>query len=252
MTIIKPEHSPSINNEDALLQLVETIKQLVASSPQQLLGIKNTYSQMIYYSKAYATFLGFKSEDIIGKKTMLELYDNPNIENAILKEDDIVINEQRHLRILKINKVANNLKPYICVKSPLINPNNKQVIGILLQGFEISILNLNQYILNSYSSLQNTKQEQLPELSRRERQVIFFFMAQLTSQEIAETIHKIEGKRISKSTIDSVFNDQLYAKFLVYSRSALYDKLKSLGYDKLIPSEVLSSMSETLETISIF
>jgi hypothetical protein len=77
-------------------------------------------------------------------------------------------------------------------------------------------------------------------------------MNQLTSQEIADIIFKIEGKKISKSTIDSLFNDQLYIKFNVGSRTALYKKLEQLGYDKLIPSDVLSSTSTPLNIIHTF
>lgn len=243
-----------MTDEQFLNKIIDAIDLLVKASPQQLIGIKNSSSQMVYYSKVFADFLGIEQKQILGKKACLPLYDNPDIESTILKEDKLVRKKLKPLRVLKINKVAGTLKPYVCIKSPLINPATGKLVGIILQGFEINALNLNQYILNSYKQFQEKGQNKIaqPSLSKREKQVIYFFMAQLTSQEIADTLFKLEGKKVSKSTIDSVFNDQLYHKFAVTSRAALYAKLCQFGYDKLIPAEVLNSMSIPLDVINIF
>jgi len=242
--------------DDNLLQnIVTAIDLITRTSPDQMFGIKNLNSEMIYYSSSYANFLGMEASTILGKTTHFSLYDNPNIEPIILNEDNSVILGQKPIRFLKINRINGNLKPYVCIKSPIINPNNNKVIGILLQGLEISALNLNHEIIRSYVTFNQTQEnmaQPLPYLTRRERQVIFFFMNQLTSQEIADIIFKIEGKKISKSTIDSLFNDQLYIKFEVNSRVGLFEKLQKLGYDKLIPSDVLSSTSMPLNVINTF
>ncbi len=65
-------------------------------------------------------------------------------------------------------------------------------------------------------------------------------------------LYQIGGKSITKSTVDSIFNDQLYAKFDVYSRIALYKKLQSLGYDQLIPKELLSTKSIMLDIMKAY
>jgi hypothetical protein len=232
----------------------QALEQVVTSVPHLMFGVKNTHSQIIYYSHSYANFLEINPDKILGKTTVPPLYDNLEIEATIFKEDQQVINNREQLRLLKINKVANRLKPYICVKSPIINPLNQEVVGILLQGLEISVLNLNQLITNCYATIKPPRLEapKLPHLSKRERQVIFLFMAQLTSQEIAEMIYRLEHKKVSKSTIDSLFTDQLYPKFKVNSRSALYAKLCQLNFDQLIPSDILTSMSIPLATITSF
>lgn len=64
-------------------------------------------------------------------------------------------------------------------------------------------------------------------------------MLNFESQTIAELIAKIENKTISKNAIDQVFTKQLLPKFGVYSRKALYEKLQDLGYDRLIPHNIL-------------
>lgn len=242
-------------DKDALKQIISALEIIATASPHQMFGVKNHQSEMIYYSKSYADFLGIEASAILGKATYSMLYDTADIESIILNEDNSVIAGRKPVRFLKINRINGNLKPYVCIKSPLINESTGNVVGILLQGLEISALNLNHEIIRSYLNFNKTHNENkqlLPFLTRRERQVVFFFMNQLTSQEIADIIFKIEGKKISKSTIDSLFNDQLYIKFNVTSRVALYQKLEELGYDKLIPSDVLTSTSTPLNIIHTF
>lgn len=129
-------------------------------------------------------------------------------------------------------------------------------MGLLFQGFEIGGTTLEKHIIKAFddnAKKSNTlKSGELPKLSRREKQVIFFFMANLSSQEITEMLYKIEGKHIAKSTIDSLFNDQLYVKFDVYSRAALYKKLQMLGYGQLIPKELLSCTSIMLDVVRAY
>ncbi len=243
------------SDELALKNIIDALELITTASPHQMFGVKNCDSEMIYYSKNYADFLGIEPSAILGKVTYSMLYDSPDIETIIRDEDSSIINGRKPVRFLKINRINGNLKPYVCIKSPLINPATQNVVGILLQGLEISALNLNHEIIRSYLNFNTARgenKELLPFLTRRERQVVFFFMNQLTSQEIADIIFKIEGKKISKSTIDSLFNDQLYIKFNVGSRIALYKKLEQLGYDKLIPSDVLSSTSTPLNIIHTF
>jgi hypothetical protein len=74
----------------------------------------------------------------------------------------------------------------------------------------------------------------------------------MSSQAIAEMLFQLEGKRVSKSTIDSIFNDQLYAKFDVYSRTALYNKLQELGYETKIPKDLLKNTSSLLDVINTY
>ena len=61
----------------------------------------------------------------------------------------------------------------------------------------------------------------------------------LSSKDIAFTLSKISGREISKSTVDSLFRDQLFLKFEVYNRDALFEKLLRLGFDRYVPSDLL-------------
>lgn len=65
-------------------------------------------------------------------------------------------------------------------------------------------------------------------------------MASLGSQEIADHLTRINHKTITKSTIDSIFNQQLYQKFKVFNRIQLHDKLLESGYNNFIPNTFIS------------
>ena len=127
-------------------------------------------------------------------------------------------------------------------------------MGIFLQVFEYGVTsNLHQQIGDLYHlfSAKKSSSEKI-KLSKREKQVIFLFLANLNSQEIADTLFKIDNKRITKSTIDSVFTDQLYLKFKVASCTALHKKLLELSYHEFIPQEILVCSSTPLKTLKIY
>ncbi len=131
----------------------------------------------------------------------------------------------------------------------IINPETQNVVGILTQGFPAHSLSPEEIMfeLDKEEHIEGT-----PKLTTREKQVIFLFLANYTSQDIAQKIGQFEGKKISKSTIDGVFNDRLYLKFDVHSRSKLREKLLSLGLASRIPKELLSIRSIDLNNIKTY
>lgn len=238
-------------DKDVLTQAVSTATFLSKVMPKQMITVKDCNSVHIFCSEYLATLTGRTLDQLIGQKVWLPLYDdNVYFEKIILEEDQAIINSRESKLLLKINRFTTGLTPYLAMKSPLINPETDQVLGIFFQGLEIGVTSLITQLANTFHLKAETKNVcDLPHLSKREKEVIFFFMANLSSQEITEMLYKIEGKRVTKSTIDSIFNNQLYSKFDVYDRIALYQKLRSLGYDQLIPQELLSSMSIMLNTM---
>lgn len=241
-----------------LKKVVAAVKFLSEAMPKQLLSVKDMHSTHLFCSDYFIELMGIKASQIIGKKILLSLYDNdPSFEEILIAEDQMIINSRETKAVLKINNFHNELVPYTCIKTPLINPETNHVVGLLVQGLEMGTALLQKHAINAIAANKKNavishSSKLLPKLGKREKQVIFFFMANLSSQEIAEMIYKIEGKKVAKSTIDSLFNDQLYAKFDVYSRPALYKKLQELGYDQLTPKELLSISSNMLDVVRIY
>lgn len=222
---------------------------LSRAMPKQMIAVKNLESVHIFCSDYLASLIGIESHQIVGMKTWLPLYHNDeHFEKHIIAEDKKIFESRTPQSLLKINRFTIGITPYLAIKTPIINPDTDNVVGLLFQGVEISLLSLSQSMTNSFLECsKKINYAASPKLSKREKQVIFFFMHNLNSQDIAEMIFKIEGIAITKSTIDSLFNDQLYPKFNTNNRTALYDKLTLLGFNRRIPQELLSATSMMLD-----
>ena len=240
-------------DNEFLEQAVQAATFLSLASPKQIITVKNADSVHVFCSDYLAKLTGIELDQLLGKKVWLPLYDNDsNLEKTILAEDKEIMSHREGKMLLRINRFVSGLTPYLSLKIPLINPATNHVVGLLFQGWEIgaNLTTLMVAPLNlTRKSIHLTK---MPKLTKREKEVIFFFMSHLSSQEIADMLSNLEKKSMSKSTIDSIFNDQLYIKFKVHSRISLYKKLQSLGYDLLVPKELLSSTSIKLDIIQTY
>ncbi len=234
----------SKSDKDILNDIIANIDKLVYTIPNQFIKIKDLESTTLYISKPYADFLHVKPEQVIGIKKSLT--NDADSDILINNEDKVIINSRQPLTGIRIHIIDGILKPLLCLKSPIIDPQSNNVIGIFAQVFEHGIINLHQDILKlpGQSNKNKTNIDKLSPLTRREKQVIFFFMAHLSSQEIVDALYQLDGKLITISTIDGVFKD-LYIKFKVYNRKALYDKLQAFGFDRLIPQDILSTKAIT-------
>lgn len=134
-------------------------------------------------------------------------------------------------------------KMFVLNWSPVINPDTGNIVAIYSSAHLLEVGNMSNVFARFYKyGDSRIRKDGLPtdlNLTQREKQVVFFFLLNFESQTIAELIARIEGKTISKNAIDQVFTKQLLPKFGVYSRKALYEKLQDLGYDRLIPHNIL-------------
>ncbi len=238
-----------MNDKQFLQAMISAVELTSSGIPDQMLSIKDLNSVNLYCSKGFADAIGVAQTSIAGST-----FCTGQILDIVISEDQKVFKSRKLQAFLKIDRFHNMIKPLIFIKSPIINPNTNNVVGLLLQVFEYGITNnFHQQIVSLYNSFSTKAKQLVPiKLSKREKQVIFFFLAHLSSQEIAETLHKLENKRVTKSTIDSIFTDQLYLKFDVTNRIALHQKLLELGYNKFIPQEILISSSVPLEAAKIY
>ncbi len=235
-----------------LIKFIEHIQATALMLPSQIIGVKDLNSRYIYCSPSYKELLGTSPANVVGKHGMFISDTN---EEARIKEDNEIIATKKPKAFLHIDKIKSRLTPLTFIKSPIIDPDNQEVIGVLCQAFEFATIDPREQLLRAYDnlpSIEGTLRGGCPKLTRREKQVIFLFLSNLNSQEITEVFYKLEGKKVSKSTIDSLFTDQLFPKFEVYNRQALYAKLINLGYNRLIPEEMLISQTFMLDTQSIY
>lgn len=235
-----------------LEKFIQSISLIDKALPQQILIVKDKDGKYIYASEYWTDLIGIKKEILIGQAVWLPLYDDDQSIKEIIDQEEKDVIENKKIRMaLKINRFRNKITPYLTHKIPIINPETQNTVGIFCYCFGIGKINIETVLQHALSSSIDTLGEKIS-LSRREKQVIYLFMANLSSQEIAKTLSEIENKKVSKSTIDSLFNDQLYIKFSVYSRPELYQKLQTLGFDKLIPQELLKTGSISLDQLVVY
>lgn len=234
-----------------LEKFIDDLKKIVALLPTQIIGVKGLDSLYLYCSPNFAHLLGYPVAEVVGKYGM---FINEINNSARINEDRQLIASKESQVFIHIDKIKGKLSPLTFIKSPIIDPETQAVIGILCQVFEFATLDFGTQILNLYKdfSLDSKAKQNLPRLTKREKQVIFLFLANLNSAEIVEVIYKLEGKKVSKGTIDCVFSDQLFPKFGVYNRQGLYAKLMQLGYNRLIPVEMLTKQTVALDTHAIY
>ncbi len=231
-------------DQDFLNRFIESTRVISDGLPKLIVGIKDKNLLHKYCSRHYLELLNVDASEIIGKKH-IKNYRGTRASHMILRDDAALIAHRRETTHLLIVRLNNALKPRVIIKSPIINPETENVVGIIYRGFDYASANINRDIVSIEHARDDTCELNRPELernlTRREKQVIFFFLANFTSNDIAKIISEFEGKPISKSTVDSIFSNQLYDKFEVHSRQALYQRLVENGYEKLIPQELIES-----------
>lgn len=232
------------DDQEFLKQFISAIDVIAEALPKQMIGIKDINSVNIYCSRYFLEeVLVIDASKIIGKLNIEGDSTRFSPIDQIIIEDQGIMMRRKSQAYLKLNNFNDGIKPRIFIKSPIINPATNNVVGLIYQGMDWSLINFNQQLIKAHQLFKPHNKEilNLPKLTKREKQIVFFFLAKLGSQEIADILYTIENKHISKSTIDSIFIDRLYIKFEVTNRQALYDKLLQLGYDNLIPQDLLIS-----------
>lgn len=249
-----------MNNDDDFLDgIIAVIDMLVHQfGYNNKVCIKDVNSRYLYASTEYIdSVLGSKlnPDQITGKSDIdLNVFPGTDFGTTGEKEDLEVIQENQMIVYLKIYPYPTGIAPLLFNKAALINKNTGNKVGTVTRVLDIGIKNLISKILEAHQiklGAQNlAKNAKDYKLTRREQQVVFLFMANFTSQDIATIISQIEQRAITKTYIDKVFSQQLYIKFEVNDRKALYDKLRMLKFDEHVPTELLRYCSIRISQIS--
>lgn len=235
---------------ETLAQAISAAKLLEAVMPTALLCIKDLNSRYVFCSQHLAESLGTTVASLLGQPVSGQAYDDTDeVSDQIIEEDRAVISTKKPQSLLKIARFNKTFSPHWVVKSPIISAKTGEVVGVFVQGFEALLPSIHDY-LNTGSD--EARHDEAVSLTAREKQVVFLFLANFSSQAIAETLGHLEGKRIAKSTIDSVFNDQLYIKFNVASRKALRDTLLEKGFGTKMPATLLKGASIRLSPVAAY
>lgn len=242
-----------------LAKFIKSISFVNGGVTDQNIVVKGLNAKHAYCSNAYAKLIGQDANNldaITSTCTNFELkrLSEDHFEVNVISNEDLDIMQTRNTKAYcRIHEFTTGLMPRIFIKSPIINPDTDKVVGLLMQCFEAAATSIGNQIIHLFSSKnENIITEPPLKLTNREKQIIFFFLAGKSSQEIALMLSRMENKNIAKSTIDNIFNNQLFKKFAVYNRLALNQKLVEYGYDRYIPHSVLTGATFPLEQQYIY
>lgn len=221
-----------------IISSVESMSELI---PNLLIGIKNLESEHVYISKYCRKIFNVSN----GETGLISVFPNYSLISSI-EDDRQIFSNNSAKNFIVFASINDRLTPFIFSKLPIIDSTTSKAIGLIYNGIEYPYFNMHEHINESFNGI-DFKLLQNFKLTQREKEVIFFFMANCASNEIATSIGKIYNKNISKSTIDSIFSNQLYLKFNVISRIQLQEKLAKFGYATIIPKSVIHKSVYTAE-----
>ena len=224
----------SLNNADKLYleQYISSIQLVSASSLEMGYDVTDLDFRIIAKSQQnkYGTRRTNDTLDKFRNVTSLDFYRQKSI------------TQQRVIKILAVSLLPDT-GTFLTVVSwrPVYNAETGNIIALLCLAHNLEVFNLVDILRRFYKTgnLISPRPINL-QLTEREKQVIFFFLLNLDSRSIAEILTKIENKKISESSINHMFNQQLFPKFEVFNRKALYDKLIDSGYSRLMPKNILN------------
>lgn len=242
-----------MNDNEFLRNIVNCFKQIEIGLPNLIYTIKDLDSKIVYVSNLYAIMVNHTLDELIGTTGLPPKTGKYDPKNSI-EEDKQVITHKKRYEFLKIGRFCNKIQPLIVMKDPIINPTTQNVVGIYYLWKKLSMSSFSHEIINSFNEIgvNKTATNIGVKLSKREKQVIFLFLANLSSQEIANALSQMDNKAITKSTIDGLFTEQLFVKFEVHNRVALKNALIKHGFDRVIPSELLVNISIQLNEMSTY
>lgn len=172
-----------------------------------------------------------------------------NIMERVDRPPEIVRQAQTTMeRIFKHDVVADqigiNLQrdlPYVVLHYRMTPVHNKKTGNIIAIEAELSSLKLPVLLSNPTKLLKSggTRTSSDDLLTIRQHEVLFLHFHCKSAKKIAETLSIIHDKPVSLHTIGAI-NKQLYRKFNVYNLERLLESAYTLGYNRKIPTSLLS------------
>ena len=221
---------------------ISSFKELDELTPCFRVLITDTNGGALFVTKLFQEFRGI-NEFVRGSiYTQQENTGKYHAEDT-LKEWKQVVETRTPLHAINANLLNKITQFYMTSKYPIINPETNNVIGIFNISHEVLYRSIQHQLMRALEVYEVAKNVNIEayQLTKREKQLIFLFLSGMSSKEISIVLSKIEGREISKNTIDIIFSNQIRVKFNAFSREALTEKLLKLGFDHLIPSDLINS-----------
>lgn len=241
-----------MNDADYLANVIKTYAHLDKLMPHFRIIITDQYGVTLFCSKLYQATR--ELDDLsVGHSAIPEDEGKYRSEIAIAEWQKVIeTREAQHA--INIHWFEGVVQPYLTSKYPIINEETGNIVAMFNIRQKVLYNSIQHQLLRAleiYDESKNIEFEKF-KLTKREKQLIFLFLSGLSSKEIAIVLSKIDGKEVSKNTIDNIFTNQLRIKFNAFSREALYEKLLRLGFDRLVPKDLLVNVKIPLLSLTTY
>ena len=223
-------------------ELISNFREIDDLTPYFRVLITDNNGGALFISKLFQEFRGITNFTEGKIYTQREQTGKYHAEDTI-REWKEVVETRIPLHAINANSLNEITQFYMTSKYPIINPETNNVVGIFNISHQVLYSSIQHQLMRALEVYEIAKDANIEsyQLTKREKQLIFLFLSGMSSKEISIVISKIEGKEISKNTIDNIFSNQIRVKFNAFSREALTEKLLKLGFDHLIPNDLINS-----------
>lgn len=247
----------AILDQEFLFKVIDSYKLLHQNS---LIILIDTSKNIVFASDRMIEVFNLDKDNILNKNYLTSGIVPEEIIELMGNSVGKVILDKKEQKSLFINvELRNNISQIlICMKLPIIHPENGGVAGVCIEFREIETSLYFQNFQKILSII--TPSAHIGDfrgndklLSHREHEIAFLLFHCKTSNEIAEIISKFNKKSVTPKTIRNIIRQQLYLKLGVWQHDQLMEKLHGLGYHRRIPRSLLSNqfinLSDFMDTL---
>lgn len=217
------------------------------NSINDYVSILDKESNFIQVNNKQMSIMGYQSPlNIIGK-TYHQFKGVPtNVVENFFAEDKVVLKKNNPLRYLSYRKYSNGTWHLLLGDKSSISDDTGQVIGIFSQAKDITdhwLIDISRFMFDANKKYAPKfdklgfdcvliREDDTYGLSKKEMEVLFYFLRGKCAREIASIIYR------SEKTINFHL-DKIKFKFNVTSKSVLIEKAVSEGYMNIIPENLI-------------
>jgi DNA-binding CsgD family transcriptional regulator len=227
-------------------QVINVINNSELINPNKAMGFKDVDSIHVCCTSSYANLVG-----LLDKSSIKGLRDHDlpceifEFGDEYRKQDKTILKNTIECgyysdEFFEANNFATHRGYLKISKYPIINQTSNHILGIGYEVDNIFLFNPAKKIIKDskikFSSSHRMNLVDKVSLSEMEKQVIYWFLQNLSDTETAKIISTIQkkAKPMSERTVQAHLNN-VKTKLGVYNRQELHDILLELGYGTFIP-----------------
>lgn len=201
-------------------------------------GIKDINSHKLTCTEEYADLIKLSKDEVINSDNVFP--NTPEYKKIIRDQDLAIISSRLTHKYLEIYDYSMQKKAYVFTKSPLINRETNNVVGIIYEAQDLAIYNLRYSMITKNKFQEELTEIDISRLKPRDYEVLFcHILGFISMKEIAKAINYFKGNN-ELNYFDIQYTMKRIFKITdTTSIEQAIDKLYFLGFEVEIPSTIL-------------